>query len=73
MFLAKSCTSGTPTIELRVDVINATDISEGYAYPPCNNINNNITSTINSYNSAYRGHFMQVHNTFYGALWDTHQ
>lgn len=68
---AGSCGTN-PTVELRVDVINNPDISVGFAYPTCAGTAQVLFSTVDSYASPYRGHFMQSHTTFYGQLRDAH-
>jgi hypothetical protein len=66
------CGSSQVTLELRVDVISNPDISEGQVTVTCNGSAGNIYGSINSFGSAYRGHFMQSHSTWYGVASDAH-
>ncbi len=68
--LAKGC-SGRVSIDLRVDVINNPDISEGYYSYACGSTGM-LTGHVDSYGSPYRGHFMQSHSQWYGTLSDNH-
>lgn len=65
------CGSSYLTIELRVDKIDADDPSEGTRTIQCGTTGG-IYGSINSYQSAYRGHFMKSHSSWYGTLQDTH-
>ncbi len=64
---------GRKDIDLRVDVISKPDISEGYYSYACGSPGM-LYGHIDSYASAYRGHFMQNwSNPWYGTLRDNHQ
>ena len=65
------CGSASVTIELRVDVIDASDYSEGTKTIQCGTTKA-FTGMYNSYQSAFRGHFMKSHSSWYGTLQDTH-
>lgn len=67
------CPSGSHRyIDLRVDVINNPDYSEFYGNITCN-LYWSYPGRYDSYNSAYRGHFMQSWNVnWYGSLTDAH-
>ena len=64
------CGTKTNAMELRVDVVNRQDIGYGLKAYTCGTTRRSITSNIDSYESRYRGHFMQVRDGFYGTLRD---
>jgi hypothetical protein len=64
------CGSQTHRMELRVDVVNRKDIGYGMKSYRCGSTVRSITSNVDSYQGAYRGHFMQVEDAFYGTLRD---
>jgi hypothetical protein len=70
-YITLGCSSGRYNIDLRVDVINNPDVSEGYYSYACNSTGY-VYGHYDSYNSAYRGHFMQSHSVWYGSLSDSH-
>lgn len=65
------CGSQTHRMELRVDVVNRKDIGYGMKSYTCGSTVRSIVSNVDSYQSRYRGHFMQVADGFYGTLSDT--
>jgi hypothetical protein len=66
-----SCSGPAKAIDLRVDVINNPDISEGtYAYT-CS-VAGYTGGNIDSKLPQYRGHFMQSHSSWSGTASDTH-
>jgi hypothetical protein len=70
-YITLSCSGGRFNIDLRVDVINNPDISEGYYSYACNSPGQ-LYGHYDSYLGAYRGHFMQSHSSWYGTLADNH-
>jgi hypothetical protein len=66
------CGSQIVTVELRVDVIDKPDLSVGTRNINCGG-SATLYSGVDSYNSAYRGHFMQSHESWYGRYQDVHE
>ena len=67
-----SCGGGTFSIEVRVDVINSPDISEGYTSNTCGGPTKYLYGSVDSFGTAYRGHFIQSHTSWYGNVSDTY-
>lgn len=70
-YITLTCSAGRYNIDLRVDVINNPDVSEGYYSYACNSAGQ-VYGHYDSYASAYRGHFMQSWSVWYGKLADNH-
>ncbi len=70
-YITLGCSSGRYSIDLRVDVINDPDVSDGYYSFACNSTGV-VSGNYDSYLGNYRGHYMQSHSSWYGSLKDTH-
>jgi len=67
-----SCGGGSFSIEVRADVIGNPDVSEGYTANTCGGPTKYVYGNVDSFGTAYRGHFMQSHTSWYGNLSDTY-
>ena len=70
-YITLGCSSGRFIVDLRVDVINNPDVSEGRYTYTCG-ITGQLYGHYDSYLTSYRGHFMQNGSSFYGSMKDSY-